>query len=44
MGIGIGRIREAVSEAGGAEPVFENDTFFKVMFWRQASKASDKKR
>jgi ATP-dependent DNA helicase RecG len=34
MGTGIGRIREAVAEAGAEEPIFENDTFFRVVFKR----------
>jgi ATP-dependent DNA helicase RecG len=34
MGTGIGRIREAVAETGAEEPIFENDTFFRVVFKR----------
>jgi ATP-dependent DNA helicase RecG len=34
MGTGIGRMREAAKEAGVAEPIFENDALFRVIFYR----------
>jgi ATP-dependent DNA helicase RecG len=38
MGTGIHRIKKALAEAGNPEPVFECDSFFKVIYKRIAQK------
>jgi len=34
VGSGIGRMREFMKQAGLKEPVFESDTFFRAIFYR----------